>query len=235
MVVESGSQSYINYIREQKRIAAYMMSHRNVLKLIAKNFPMFFDSLDSNAQDEHIESFENFAENLDKVTGIVDDQLPRELFLCHAVHNTVVYFTEIVLEVFQTCPSFIPADFQGVDEYELRKLISNKFGYKISTISRTLNKYLQIQISDLAPKLLFNQAFETRNLIVHHRGVITRKYKDVLGLKESQIGQHLVLSDDETYDYIAALHNLVRAFDHHVTEAYSLKKSEIEHPQLQLV
>lgn len=159
-----------------------------------------------------------------------------EMALCRIVDNYTVYMSQMIALIFKTDPKTMRSG--GTLPYseilrhnsmdELMATIADKEMEKLTRNLEDLNAYI-IKTFNLSPfgddEEVLNEAVAyngLRNIIVHNRGIIDRKFKKDVKMDYGEVGDR-IFAYEPTYQSLRLFSEAVDDFDAQAVKKYNLK------------
>lgn len=236
-IPNSGTNACFDFFDSYRKINEFMffvlsmVAHINNITDLSRELQLIFASNKDDIKRLH--------EKWEKSGSVVDDfkqhkQVFFEIILARHVENYLVYVSTLLYEIFiqrpETLKSSEKIDIETVLSHtNLESLIHSLAEKKVNELSYKsfidLNKYFfdkfRLSLVESEEMKYINDAIETRNLIVHNRTIINKRYLQKTGRTDLSTRCFRKLNNDEIENFVILMKNSVIRTD---KEAITLLK-----------
>lgn len=168
-----------------------------------------------------------------------------ELLLVRHIENYLNYISSLLFEIFIQRPECMKSgekvDIEFVLQHQsIDTLVRGLAERKVETLSyssfSSLRSFFEEHFNlSICPEQHFvqlNEAIENRNIIVHNRGIINKRYVENTGLRSDKVGKVRSLGIDAIESIIQALLSIVKSLDKEVRKHLKLSSHRFDIPKV---
>lgn len=172
---------------------------------------------------------------------VLNRQSLLEVLLARHVDNYLNYLSFLLFEVFTQRPECMKSSEQVKLEFVLehtsmeglvrdiaeRKVEALSYS-SFSSLAEFFDEHFSLAISTPDKADVLNESIETRNIVVHNRGIINQRYVTRTGKRQDQLGKRRTLSEHRLEVVVGAIRDSVISLDRNARRHLRIKGHRID-------